>query len=53
MKFVHFDMLHNETETKKPIVELWVFNGFELFVDWKFSEAASFLPKVCPTNLHQ
>ena len=46
-------MLHKQTETKRPIIELAVFNGFESFLDWNFSKVASLAGKVCPTNLHQ
>ena len=33
MKFVRLDMFHNLIETKKLIIELEFFNGFELFVE--------------------
>ena len=39
-------MFHNLIETKKLIIELEFFNGFELFVELEFSEVVISAPKV-------
>ena len=48
MKTAHFNMFHSY----KGYNTTCFFNGFELFVDWNFSEVAMLMLKVCSTSLY-
>ena len=52
MKFIQLDMYHSWIEIEGLIIELVFLNGFELLVDWNFSEVAILVQKICSASFY-